>query len=75
LAYLSTGKYPEKLLGKSDVEDAPKKLDTLTQEEAKMATAEILKVTHIMDDKIRTVIDGAQICLCSEHGMLNNHMA
>jgi len=60
LAYLYTGKYLKKLLGKSDVEDALKKLDTLTREEAKMAIAEILKVTHMMDDKIRTVIDGAQ---------------
>ena len=51
----------KKLLGKSDIEDALKRLDTLTQEEARMAIAEVLKVTHIMDDKMRILVDGAQI--------------
>jgi hypothetical protein len=37
-----------------------KKLDTLTQEEARMATAEVLKVTHKVDDKVAVLIDGAQ---------------
>jgi hypothetical protein len=27
-----------------------------------MAIAEVLKVTHMMDDKIRLIIDGAQKC-------------
>ena len=30
----------------------------LTQEEARMAIAEVLKVTHMMDDKMRFLIDG-----------------
>jgi len=60
VAYLCSGKYLRKLFGKSDVEDALKTLDTLTQEEAKIAIAEILKVTHMVDDKIRILIDGAQ---------------
>ena len=50
-----------RLLGKNDIEDALKRLDTLTHEEARMAIAEVLKVTHMMDDKIRVLIDGAQI--------------
>ncbi|KAI0275703.1 hypothetical protein BGY98DRAFT_935576 [Russula aff. rugulosa BPL654] len=33
----------------NDVEDALKRLDKLTQEEAKMATAEVLKITRGMD--------------------------
>ena len=49
----------KKLLGKSDIEDALR-LDTLTQEEARMAIVEVLKVTHIMDDKMRVLIYGAQ---------------
>lgn len=61
LAHISSEKYLKKLLGKSDVEDALKRLDMLTQEEARMAIAEVLKVTHIMDDKMRVLIDGAQI--------------
>jgi hypothetical protein len=47
-------------LGEKDIEDALKKLDALTQEEARMAIAEVLKVTHKMDDQMRVLIDGAQ---------------
>jgi len=50
----------KKLLGKSNIEDALKRLDTLTQEETWMAIAEVLKVTHIMDDGMCVLIDGAQ---------------
>ena len=41
-----------KLLGKNDIEDALKRLDTLTTEEARMATAENLRVTNRVDDKV-----------------------
>jgi hypothetical protein len=34
----------------TDVEDRLKKLDRLTQEEAEMAAAQVLKATHIVDD-------------------------
>ena len=50
----------KKLLGKNDIEDALKRLDTLTQEEVRMATAEILKVTQRVDDKVTMLIDGEQ---------------
>jgi hypothetical protein len=50
----------KKLLGKNEIEDSLKRLDTLTQEEARMATAEILRVTHSVDDNVRVVLDGAQ---------------
>jgi hypothetical protein len=50
----------KRLLGKNDIEDALKRLDTLTQEEARMATAEVLKVTHRVDDNVMGLIDGAQ---------------
>ena len=45
----------KKLIGKSDVEDALKKLDKLTQEEARMAIAENLKATHAVDERVRGV--------------------
>jgi len=48
------------LLGKNDVEDALKRLDTLTQEEARMATAETLKVARNVDDKVTVVLEGTQ---------------
>ncbi|KAH8979084.1 hypothetical protein EDB92DRAFT_1981522 [Lactarius akahatsu] len=41
-------KYLRKLVGKKEIEDALKRLDTLTQEEARMAAAEILRLTHII---------------------------
>jgi hypothetical protein len=53
------GKYLNRLLGKSDIEAALKRLDTLTQEEARMAIAEVLKVTHVIDEKFLWLINGA----------------
>lgn len=50
----------KRLLGKSDIEDALRRLDKLTQEEARMATAEVLKVTQRVDEKVAVLIDGAQ---------------
>ena len=37
------------------MEDALKRLDKLTHEEARMATAEILRLTQIVDNKVTTV--------------------
>ena len=58
----------KKLLGKNDIEDALKRLDTLTMEEARMAIAETLKVTNRVDstvnrvdDNVMALIDGMQI--------------
>jgi hypothetical protein len=48
----------KKLLGRNDIEDALKRLDTLTMEEARMAIAETLNVTHKMDDKVAVLVDG-----------------
>jgi hypothetical protein len=53
-------KYINKLLGRNDVEDALKRLDKFTQEEARMATAELLKLTRRVDNNVEVVIDGAQ---------------
>jgi archaellum component FlaC len=44
------------LTGNTDIEDSLQRLDELTQEEARMASAELLKVTHNVDDKV-TVVD------------------
>ena len=45
----------KRLLGRSDVEDTLKKLDKLTDEEARMAVAQNLKATHIVDQRVRGV--------------------
>jgi hypothetical protein len=39
------------------MEDALKRLDKLTQEEARMATAEVFRATHAVDERVRAVDD------------------
>ena len=41
----------------ADLEDALKKLDRLTQEEARMANAEVLRLAHSIRDGVE-IIDG-----------------
>ncbi|KAH9032106.1 hypothetical protein EDB84DRAFT_1438706 [Lactarius hengduanensis] len=45
----------KRLAGRTDLEDAVKKLDRLTQEEARMALSEVLKITHIVHDDVKAV--------------------
>ena len=42
-------------MGNREVEDSLERLDKLTQEEARMASAEQLKMTHSVDDRVRGV--------------------
>src|SRR6266436_5932374 len=57
------GKYLKKLFGNtnntSEIEEALKRLDRLTQEEVQMAAAQVLKATHAVDDtgRVRGVAD------------------
>jgi hypothetical protein len=60
------------LIGRDDIEDALKRLDNLTQEEARMATTQVLKATRsvghqvagvdgrvkVIDGKVAKIIDG-----------------
>ena len=48
-------KYFKKLTGKGDIETSLDKLDKLTREEAQMASAEQLRMTHNIDDRVRGV--------------------
>ncbi|KAI9455344.1 hypothetical protein BJY52DRAFT_1224688 [Lactarius psammicola] len=52
-----TKKYPKKLVGKANIEDALKRLDKLTQEEVRVVTAQLLKTTHSVDDKVTKIDD------------------
>jgi hypothetical protein len=45
----------KKLTGNTDIEDSLERLDQLTQEEARMASAELLKMTHSVDDRVKSV--------------------
>ena len=47
----------KKLIGRTEMEDALKKLDKLTQEEARMAAAENLKATYAVDKRVQGVAD------------------
>ncbi|KAH9169174.1 hypothetical protein EDB89DRAFT_2199314 [Lactarius sanguifluus] len=52
-----TKKYLKKLVGKTDIEDALRRLDKLTQEEVRMATAQLLKITHGVHYKVTKIDD------------------
>jgi archaellum component FlaC len=52
-------KFGKKLIGRTDMEDALKRLDKLTQEEARMAVAQNLKATHTVDESVRGVANMA----------------
>jgi hypothetical protein len=53
-------KYLKKLLGKAEIEDALKRLDKLTQEEVRMAAAQLLQITHGVDDKVTSIDNGVK---------------
>jgi len=53
----SSEKYGKRLIGKTEMEDALKRLDKLTQEEERMAIAENLRATHAVDERVRGVND------------------
>lgn len=59
MTYICLEKYVKKLLGKNEIEDSLKRLDTLTQEEERMAIAEIMRVTQNVDDNVKVVLEGA----------------
>jgi SMC interacting uncharacterized protein involved in chromosome segregation len=48
-------KYFRKLTGNTDIEDSLERLDNLTREEAQMASAELLKMTGSVDDRVKDV--------------------
>ena len=56
-------KYFMRLAGRTELEDALKRLDRLTQEEARMAAAQLLKITHSIENKMTQVMDGESCAL------------
>ena len=60
-ADLCLERYLKKLLGKTDIEDALKKLDRLTQEEVRMATAQLLALTHGVDGNVKDICDTVRL--------------
>ena len=47
-------------MGNTEIEDSLDRLDKLTQEEARMASAELLKITHSVDDRVKGVEGNVQ---------------
>ena len=63
-------KFLKKIAGITKLEDGLKRLDKMTNEEARMANAETMRVAHgidekveAVDEKVQTIIDGAEIQL------------
>jgi hypothetical protein len=50
-------KFLRKVAGMADLEEALKKLDRLTQEEARMAHVEVLRITHNIREEVK-IVDG-----------------
>ena len=48
---------------RKDIEDALRRLDRLTQEEALMAAAQILNLTHTVDKKVTGVGNNLEIVM------------
>ncbi|KAH9169375.1 hypothetical protein EDB89DRAFT_2098979 [Lactarius sanguifluus] len=51
----SAKKFLKRLAGRTDLEDALRRLDNLTQEEARMALAEVLRIAHSIRDEVNVV--------------------
>jgi hypothetical protein len=47
----------KKRFGNNDIDDALKRLDRLTQEEARMASAQLLKITNAIDSEVREIAE------------------
>ena len=45
----------KKLIGNNDIEDALKRLDRLTQEEGRMASAQLMRVTNIINTRVEEI--------------------
>lgn len=53
-----TEQFAKKLLGDSEIEKILKRLDRLTQEEARMTVAQTLAIVHGLLDNMKVVMDG-----------------
>ncbi|KAF8270933.1 hypothetical protein EI94DRAFT_1784474 [Lactarius quietus] len=64
-------KFIKKVAGISKLEDGLKKLDKMTNEEALMAYAEMLRVTHNIDKSLKTVEEKVQIVIDGAPTVIN----
>jgi hypothetical protein len=55
--------FAKKLLGESEIEDVLRRLDRLTQEEARMTVAQTLEVVYGLMNTVKVVMDGTRALL------------
>ena len=65
-------KYLKTLIGRTEMEDALKRLDKLTHEEARMAIAEISRATHVIHESVPKVVGAVREI--TEAGVVNNQV-
>ena len=65
-----TEQFAKKLLGDSEIESILKRLDRLTQEEARMTAAQTLAVVHSLLDNMKVVMDGESSCLANQKHLI-----
>ncbi|KAH9039461.1 hypothetical protein EDB83DRAFT_2295745, partial [Lactarius deliciosus] len=53
-------KFVKRVTGRTDLEDGLKKLDKLTKEESLLASAQLLKVTHDIQNQVMVVANGVE---------------
>ena len=67
-AHMCSEKFLKKIAGITKLEDGLKNLDKMTNEEARMANAEVMRLAYDIDKKVHGLIDGARMCLaCHKH--------
>ena len=59
-AYRFSETFGKKLVGRTGIEDALERLKTVTEEEARMAAAEALKVIHDVGDRVQGIHDAVR---------------
>ena len=55
MSYSSSERIFKKLIGRSDIENASQRLDSLMREEHRMATVQDLRATHRVDNRVVNV--------------------
>ena len=67
LANYATEKFLNRLMGRTEVEDALQRLDMLTKEETGMTVARNLAVGHTVEGIVTAIKDGAQTPISFTH--------
>ena len=69
---MSSEKYFKILVGRNDIGGALKRLDILTQEEARMAAAQILMLAHNIDNNVHNIDSNVHNIDSNVHNIDNN---